>query len=220
MNEIKSSNTLEEKLREFTPKQKKLIFSNLGSMQLTEGCSIGCIDCGFNAKKGIRDYIPAEVILNIFSKIPKPAAHLMCLYYASDPFDYDFDGMNYVNIHKKAEEMLEKRIYVSTSIPKGKEQLIFNLLKKTSSNIVNRISLTKFNYKRIENALSEFNFVKNKPQFQSNLDTFVRSNRISTRILDFYNDINRYKIGDKNKDSLGEIGIGCYNGTLLTPKGV
>ena len=52
------------------------------------------------------------------------------------------------------------------------------------------------------------------------MDTFVRSNRISTRILDFYNDINRYKIGDKNKDSLGEIGIGCYNGTLLTPKGV
>src|SRR3989339_157742 len=161
----------------------------------------------------------------VFNKITKPPKiEGGCDYCKDKLYVRDDDKEEFVkkrlNIHKKAEEMLEKRIYVSTSIPKGKEQLIFNLLKKTSSNIVNRISLTKFNYKRIENALSEFNFVKNKPQFQSNLDTFVRSNRISTRILDFYNDINRYKIGDKNKDSLGEIGIGCYNGTLLTPKGV
>ena len=65
---IKPSHNLIRKLDSFTETQQKHIFQNSFAFQLTEGCSLGCFDCGNGALKGVRDYVPPQDLEHILKK--------------------------------------------------------------------------------------------------------------------------------------------------------
>lgn len=252
METIKSSNQLEKKLEQFDENQKIKILKNTFAIQLTEGCSTGCKDCGLGAEKGVTDYIPFEFLKTIlsnknFKKSKK--YNLPIFYFASEPFDYDFDGKNYLDVHKLYQDKKTHNPDVVTSIPKGQEERIFNILaknidKQTQRNelVVKCISLTKFNYKRIKKIFNELVYVKNQTKNNSNkyvlkfpngieleneneidFEDFLNSiNKEShVNVRNFYsNETGRYKIGEENKNDLEKYWLSNYKGIILTPKGV
>lgn len=251
MNNIKPSGQLERKLNEFSDEQRRLILKNTFAVQLTQGCSTGCTDCGFGAKKGVVDYIPFNFLEKLFSdsslSFNNPYEH-STLYFASEPFDYYFDGKNYVDVHNSLREICSNNAGVITSIPSGKEELIFNLLVKDMSvpryNIlIDCISLTKFNYPRVKRAFENLDYVqkqggnifnrsyeiefpnshKIKYPKKINFERFLKiiggSNERLVR--NYYSGkAKRIKLGEKNKKKLGKEVISDDKGVILTPTGV
>ena len=54
--------------KKFSPEELELIFSNLGAIQLTFGCSKGCPFCGLDAVPGVRENIPYSRLANLFQR--------------------------------------------------------------------------------------------------------------------------------------------------------
>lgn len=123
------SGKLESIIGQFSNEQIRLIMSNVGAIELTDGCSIGCGFCGFEANKGIRDYIQPEVFRALVKRFKEELRETgPSLYYASDPFDYNFEGLTYPDIHQIVLSELGYNPYVSTAVPKGTENLVIDLL--------------------------------------------------------------------------------------------
>jgi hypothetical protein len=160
---IQPTGNLEKVLSKFDEHQRRGIMANVGSIQLTDGCSIGCSFCGFESKKGVRDYIPFELIESLVEKYKTEFAKAgPFLYYASDPFDYDFDGHTYIDVHNLFENACNYSPFVSTAVPRGKEEFVIKTLlennghkKKWNNNLINRISVSYMNRKRLAKAFSK-----------------------------------------------------------------
>ena len=71
----KPNTDLEKIMAEFSNRQLDLIMSNVGAVQLTEGCSIACSFCFIDAKPFVREYIPFDILKfianNFGSRFPK-----------------------------------------------------------------------------------------------------------------------------------------------------
>lgn len=161
---MKPSNTLEQKLKEFSKRKLKIIMENTVAMQLTEGCSIGCSDCGLEAKKGVKDFIPFSLLKRLFSEYKDELANnCEMLYYASEPFDYKDKDCSYEDVHRLFVKETGCNPWVTTAMPKGKEKIILehilfhNSLKVLygSPKFIDRISVMPSNYHRINDMLME-----------------------------------------------------------------
>ncbi len=166
MKNLEPSNRLEEIVSRFSKEQMEDMMSNIGAIQLTEGCNTGCPDCGLEAIKGVRDYIPFDFLEGLLEKHKNILNSDFILYYASEPFDYDDGKHTYEDVHdmvmKKTvstDKPLGYSPCVFTSLAKGHEKRILeNLLtenKKGENMFVDCISLTDYNQKRFEKALKE-----------------------------------------------------------------
>lgn len=163
--DIQPSNTLETVMSQFSDKQLRKIMRNVGSVQLTEGCSTGCGDCGFEAQKHVSDYIPRSVVEMLFDRFTKELAkHEPHFYHASDSFDYPDGSDGYWGIHELAIEKLGYNPTIITSVPKTNGHKIIehifssNRTQNSGSNgntFVDVISLLDWNYKRIERTIKE-----------------------------------------------------------------
>lgn len=172
---IQPTGNLEKVLSEFDERQRKLIMANVGSIQLTDGCSLGCTFCGFESKKGVRDYIPFKLIEGLVKKYKTELAKSHpFLYYASDPFDYDFDGKNYINVHTMFENACNYSPFVSTAVPNGKEEVVIKTLledkytKRWKNSLIDRISVSCMNKKRLAKA-----FFKHIPSLNPTAQTKI-----------------------------------------------
>jgi hypothetical protein len=252
MGEIRSSGKLEKQLYEFTDSQRWEIYTNLVAIQMTEGCSTGCSDCGLGASPGVRDYIKPDTLINIFSELPDEGKRKQLLYFASDPFDYDFDGEDYLSIRKKYLEITgsgERGLTTITSIPKGKEELIFNILVKQiqdvksiySQKIIDSVSISHNNYSRLEKKFDSLSYVEEQRNniFYNTLQFPERKPIKSMGKINFWkfldilekkdnglirnyvkNKKDRLKIGRGNIENLEDERVSDYQGALLTPEGV
>ncbi|MEN7982587.1 MAG: hypothetical protein ABFQ65_04015 [Nanoarchaeota archaeon] len=246
MKKIVSSGRLERKLDLFNEKQRKKIFSKILAIQLTEGCSTGCTDCGVNALRNVRDYIPYGVLSDISSQYgTQLKGGNLLLYFASEPFDYDFNGKNYVDVHSSFQENTGENPCVITSIPKGKEELIFSYIfgdnKINEKNFIWAISLTKFNYKRVEQKMMELPYFKNqiksadgfKVKLPCGEELFSKKGEVelndlmndegklnNCEIRDYINSERRSRIDfDSEKTSVKHVGgISSNEGFLITPQ--
>ena len=161
---MKPSNTLEKKLKEFSKHRLKIIMENTVAIQLTEGCSTGCPDCGLEAKKGVKDFIPFRLLKRLFSEYSDELSNnCEMLYYASEPFDYRDKKYSYEDVHKLFVARTGHNPWVTTAVPKGKERMILehilfhNRLRVMHGNIrfIDRISIMQSNYHRINDALMQ-----------------------------------------------------------------
>lgn len=249
MQKIISSGKLERKLETFSEQQRKHIFGNVRAIELTEGCSTGCTDCGLGALKGVRDYIPYSVITDIFSQYSEQLGKKRApiLYFASEPFDYNFDGKDYVEVHSSFQSSVEKNPCVITSIPKGKEKLIFSYIfgenEINGESFIDAVSLTKFNYKRVEKKMLELSYFafQKKGFFQkdylvklpngveissnkrinlNNLSGEINLLKNGCKIRDFVNDQSRINFKRNDKSNLPWGGINYDEGYLINPSGI
>lgn len=228
---VKSSGKLEKKLASFSEAQRKLIFQNVGAIELTEGCSIGCTDCGVSALKGVKDYISPGTVSEIITKYGKEMkGSLELFYYASEPFDYEFEGKNYLDIHEDYRKKTGENLCTITALPRGKEvELLEKIVEEMdldfNEKTIKAASLTKFNYKRVERKLLESDIPKkiNESDYLVNIDSlesFVRYINDNTRdepIRDFVNGMKRYNLGTNPDEELADQSIGCFHGVLMTP---
>src|SRR3989338_7169961 len=93
--------------KKFSEKELALIFSNMQAIQLTFGCSMGCVFCGFDAIKGVREHIPYSQLVNMFQRYGKQLSKgKPFLYWASEPSDYVSKGgledRTYEDVHNPA----------------------------------------------------------------------------------------------------------------------
>jgi hypothetical protein len=247
MKKIISSGKLEKKLGQFDKESRRTIFSNIRAMQLTEGCSTGCTDCGLGAARGVKDYIPFNIIADLFFQYNNEWNKESILYFASDPFDYDFEGKNYVDVHSSFQKNTGNNPCVTTSIPMGKEELIFShIFEENDLNrgiFINSISLTEFNYKRVEKKMMALPYFKEQKKYagryrvglsngeeisssegrvklQDVAKKFRPSMFSSFSFRDFVNGRNRIDFGAEDKSNIDFGGLNDREGYLVTPTGI
>jgi hypothetical protein len=243
MRKIQSSSRLEADLAQFTSEQKKEIYKNLFAIQLTEGCSSSCSDCGLGALAGVRDYIKPEVLTRIFLDQPRNRyTPNPLLYFASDPFDYDFEGRDYPSIHKEYLEATGKNPGVITSIPRGQEEKIFNILIGEASypkilRVIDEISISHNNTERLAKFFND-SYVKGGEhilniQSLSSLQAIDDIEGVDfseflgalnkegfLQVRNYITETSRLRIGRKNIGNLENKRISDYKGTIITPAGV
>lgn len=157
-----------EIMEPFNPKEKVIIAKNLGSIQMTDGCTVGCPWCGVEAKRGISKAFSLESykrFVTEFGKyIPNRKGVAFGLYDASDPFDWvSEDGeSDYGTLeHFLIDNTRSRQIITSTAVPIGSEVSITSFLvpylirnldrarKGKSLNEYFRFSVTKDNRDRV-----------------------------------------------------------------------
>jgi len=109
------------------------VMKNLIGFALTSYCSLGCVDCGLGAKRPnqqpVNNYIPHDILLDIFSRYSEELSlDSVALHFASDPFDYDFEGHDIVKIQQEFNSFVGKPPFISTSVPVGKEHKVIDIL--------------------------------------------------------------------------------------------
>lgn len=202
--------------KKFTPEELKVIFSNIGAVQLTYGCSLACKFCGFDALPGAREHIPFKQMRSLLeqfgSEFPKrdQGKNDTFFYYASDPWDY------------KSEEDGERRDFKD----------VHNLAKQFTG-ISSGIRTRKVTD---DKWISDLESLKEKESWSAQISTLGLSKE---RVQELREKNKGRKIGieEQYKDekegirgigkdilesnsSLGRGGIGCFDGVLITPRGI
>ncbi|MCL5795309.1 MAG: hypothetical protein M1338_03040 [Patescibacteria group bacterium] len=190
----------------FSADELKLIFSNLGSIQLTFGCSKGCPFCGFDAPLGTRDYIPYSQLANLFQRYGKQINKTQpFLYWASEPSDYisreHLENKTYQDVHQLAIEYAGYSPHITSRETRNNAWLNFLKLQNMSEGGA-RVSVYGLSQKETE-------IIKEKTNSEVGI---VGEN--TSHIKGLGRSFSFSEFGQQS------IGIGCFNGVLLTPRGL
>lgn len=124
-----------EILEPFSPEERVIIAKNLGAIQMTDGCTVGCPWCGVEAKRGISRAFSFEAykrFINEFGKyVPNRKGVPFGFYEASDPFDWvseDGESDYGTLVHFLRDKTRSKQIFTSTAAPVGTEVSIASFL--------------------------------------------------------------------------------------------
>ena len=198
-----------EPLKNFTEQERQTIFENLGSIQLSFGCNGGCEKCGLDAIPGVRDNLPFELIEQFVARyerelqVSKPF-----LYWASDPLDYRSPRAGggthtYHDVETLFQKKLGYRPFVSTVIPKGSEDVVQNLTT------IDRLSIGKNeDYLKKRGLLTKINQQGDYGHPKAIDNYHVTMLNLGAEHTEFENEVGE------------NMGIGCFNGMLITPRGV
>ncbi len=148
-----------------------LALMNMGGLQLETQCCVQCPWCGFSInKKSKYQQLPVSIARTIFRRLAdlntpgdrstslKPnTPNLQMLYYESDPFDYRMPLevgsstiYHYPEIHVMADGFTGRSPYVSTAVPKGKEQIVLDFIDgRLNRDIQVRLSYSSHNRDRL-----------------------------------------------------------------------
>ena len=199
--------------KKFSEEDLKLIFSNMGAVQLTFGCSVGCKDCGFDALPGAREHLPFAQVKNLLERygdiLPKgeypteSTKYKTFFFYASDPADYksEYEGktVTYKDVHELARKYTGADPFVSTRKTADRDWLKYVEELPTLTG-EKRISTLGMSNERAAKLSEDFGKIVEDPRI-------VRG-------------IGRNTMKDRSSMEVGGSGIGCFDGTVLTPRGL
>lgn len=160
---------LMEVVEPFNQEEKIVIAKNLTSIQLTDGCTVGCQWCGVEAKRGISKSVSKESYENFVGEFgnnfPKrKKGTFFGLYEDSDPFDWvSEDGdKDYSDLAQYFLKNTRSPLCTSTAVPVGSELSIAKFLvdyalrlystakRKGNRREMFRFSVTKDNKEKVE----------------------------------------------------------------------
>lgn len=211
---ISEDSSLPYSLKRFNDDELDMIFNHVTWLQLTHGCGGDCVaGCGLDAVYRVRDRIPLEKTLYTLEEISKRKnrKNPPGLYFASDPLEIAENTIDFFKLTELYNKLFNEPLSISTSIPRGTEELYKEICNRNFPGISLRVSLTDHNVKRLyENKIINMNKLEDIPLFHGT------NNKIPPRIfydglkpnfgVNIVNDnqrenlgINRYKIpGNKN----------------------
>lgn len=193
---------LNEKFKE---EDLKIIFSNIGGIQLTFGCSKGCPFCAFDAVPGAREHISYSRLANLFQKYGKFLKHEgfgAFLSHASEPSDYLSEDKTFEDICQLAERYAGYQPEIVSRETDKPDWIEF--LKS---------------YKGGRKSLSVYGFDENKLNELQN--KIGKSAILKGKSLKYIRGLGVSSEKFKDKElTRGSGGIGCFDGTLLTPRGL
>ncbi|MCX6745407.1 MAG: hypothetical protein NTX00_00105 [Candidatus Parcubacteria bacterium] len=183
--------------KKFTEEELEIIFSNLGSIQLTFGCSKGCPFCGFDAVPGVREAIPYPQLANLFKNYGRLLGERTpFLYWASEPSDYKIDDKTYEDVQELAETYAGYQPFISSRETRNQSWIQYLDTKGKS-----RISAFGIQDPKIFN-LQSLNI------------------EVAGLGKEHFKGLGVSSLTNKIDDMKDRVGIGCYNGLLLTPRGL
>ncbi|MEK7573016.1 MAG: hypothetical protein AAB531_01180 [Patescibacteria group bacterium] len=160
---------LMEIVEPFNPEEKIVIAENLTSIQLADGCTVGCAFCGVEAKQGVSKSVSKESFESFVDEFGEHFPRRLNgiyfgLYEDSDPFDWvSEDGEDdYTDLAHYFLKHTSTPLCTSTSVPQGSELSIAEFLvgytirnydrarKKQRRKDMFRFSVTKDNKERVE----------------------------------------------------------------------
>ncbi len=180
------------------------ILENVGAIELTSGCSIGCSFCGFNAPKLQTEKFN---LLEIFVLLGFPDLNKnIFLYWATDPFDWEDEvrgkKLGYAELHRGLIRAYPRyKPYVATAVPKGKEQYVYQ-----NRDILDRLSLSALNRSRLSKALGD----RLQEMKSCEIDHLINPTLSANSGTSIWRNYDRTKATE---------GIGCFDGCLLSPSG-
>lgn len=189
-------------LERFNETDQKLILEQTRAIQLTFGCSHGCPLCGVDAPGKKRESIPFAVLDGFFQKYGSILSHgRPFLYWASDPFDYRDGEKTYPDISELAKKYASYAPAITANKPD--EQALMFMATEARENIDQSVRV-------------------------SARDGDDRSDALAGREMDLadsgvsvLNSPFGKGIGTSfSPESIGEAGIGCFDGILVTPRGI
>ncbi len=187
----------------FSKPELDILFSNTGAIQLTFGCSGGCQFCGLDAPEGIREHIPFFQLSNLFHKFNFSLKKSdPFLYWASEPHDYSYRKWlrkkTYKDVHNLASRQLGYQPHITTRISFDKQW--FDFVSKRGKR--SRLSVFGSSLEKIKELKKKTTielYGKNRNHYQGLGMSFQKDIPHKKRPL---------------------VGIGCFNGVLLTPRGI
>lgn len=141
---LQESAEVPQQLAEFPEEIRHQLLRNTFSVELTEGCSVRCMFCAFDAPSGVRNVMSFEDVLWILDRVNKKTF----LYYATDPLDYrvNTDGheRSYADVLDAFVILKGNRPFTSTAVPaKG-----MDVLHRVADRL-DRLSLSVMNEQRL-----------------------------------------------------------------------
>lgn len=159
---------IKEQLNYFSRNELSVMFRNLVSIQLTDGCNGNCPFCLFGTKTGVTAKYSFDSLSTLFKENAKlMSENPFLLYWDSDPFDYRDGGKTFVDVYQLYRQTMPNNSqYISTAIPRGGESDFVNFMLYHNSEldcedvpskriVPVRISLTQQNIQRVEATLLE-----------------------------------------------------------------
>jgi len=201
----------------YSKEQLEMIFSSLGAIQLTFGCSKNCPMCGIDAVPNVREVIPYPLLHNMFSRFGRFFREFNhsgrpILYWASDPSDYQWsDGVTnytYPDVHTLARRFGKYTPHVTTKEYRREDWIKF--LKKHPDKRLSVHGVSEEQAATIRQAV-----VRKKKKDEGKEKERTRLVGIGEKHV--------AGIGIsilKDQSYMGKRGIGCFNGLLLSPRGL
>jgi hypothetical protein len=98
------------------------------SVQLTNGCTVGCPWCCFASNPNVSQRFSFVSLKKFFYRFRKYFPTYLMLYFSSDPFDW-YDGENsYLDLVKYLNSIAKFSVGTSTAVPKGTEFTVLRYL--------------------------------------------------------------------------------------------
>ena len=204
--------------KKFNESEIRMIANNLGAIQLTFGCSKGCPFCAFDALPGIREAIPYSQLANFFQEYGQDIRKGPMLYWASEPSDYadsvGLEDKTYHDVHQLAVNYSSYSPHI-TSREFSKSWVSY--LGDVGSSRVSIYNLKETNVLDLNNQIKQIN------------DSFSNSEEKRIKLVgensshERYFGQNYYKLSaaEKGRDKrIQSGGIGCFNGFMLSPRGL
>jgi len=239
--------SLERMLEGFSDSELRLIFSNIGAIEIMFGCSSGCPDCGVHAKKGATNPLSFDQLTWLFSTFSDELATANpLLHHGNDPLDWKDGTKTYRDVHHLYTELIGINPFVSTYVPPSSEELVLDMLLAGE---INRVSITPTNFYRLKRLFYEKfpevidkKFITEKKSDGSYNITFTKEPNVHGEdnwielLLSITKESQaqgyiftrdgkttsneRLKLGPKNIDDLSLFGIGSFHGVIMRYTGL
>lgn len=202
-------------LNRYSQKELELIFSRLGAVQLTFGCSSGCKFCGFDAVPVVRDEFSFSSLENMFKNWGKHMneKNFKILYYASEPSDYS----KYPEVHKLVVDYAGIYPHITTS------KMDQSWVDYIAQNICLMQNGVRFSIKEGDLDLCNLSEDLSHPTIKLNgADVRLNVQSPLTYAIDRtkHQQVGAYTLLDGSHNSQFS-GIGCLHGeVLITPRGI
>ncbi len=191
--------------------ERRWFMENCDAIQLTYGCNGGCEFCGFDAVPGKRESLPFPLVENLLRTYAHELRETSTgFFYASDPLDYRWtneqgDTKTYVDVAKLAKEIVGYEGYISTVVPHGSEDVLWKLVDEKIA--IDRISVKNQRHLLQLNLKGMLGLGKNAVEIEYHVPV---------------GNLGLYGEGKTNEETPwhNKTGIGCFNGTLVTPRGI
>jgi len=125
--EAKTVDLLTSSLTNFSDLEIQNIVKECHSLQLTDGCTVGCPWCCFSAQPFVKVKLSYPSLLNFLNKFGQHLPTSIMLYWSSDPFDWYDQEQSLVELTQEFKKY-QVQVVVSTAVPKGTEFTIMRYI--------------------------------------------------------------------------------------------
>lgn len=210
-----------ELLRQFPDVLRQHIENNIAIVELTEGCSVRCTFCAFDAPGEVGASIPFSDIAWLSRRGPVGQFY----YYATDPLDYHDTSSGRERTYADVLALTAHNFTgTSTAYPRGKKDIMRKIADRVS-----RVSVSKMNRNRLQTdgfftITEKGSIIPTDPDLARAL--LAGDWRPSNAIYNFTDTARQYvsgrnfvrahEEGHANGDSVGDS-IACRNGVIYGP---